>query len=202
MKLFIDLFHRENVKSLFVKNVAANVTEEQLKALFGESCERVVIPLDRKRKVPLGLFSSSSSAFFFFFFLNYFFRSITHHHIHKHKDRDKCSLFKYLTELWCRHAFAHFTTREEAQAAMIRLNGTELAGRKLAIEWCLPMEAKPKKKRKSPPTFSPPYPPSYAPPPPPPYTSFSLSLSLFLFSFILFTTITNVVIHFHCILDT
>jgi RNA recognition motif-containing protein len=107
----------ENVKSLFVKNVAANVTEEQLKALFGESCTKVVIPLDRKRKVPLG------------------------------------------------HAFVHFTTREEAQSAMTRLNGTELEGRRLAIEWCLPMEAKPKKRR-TPLTFSPPYPPPYAPPGP------------------------------------
>jgi RNA recognition motif-containing protein len=60
-KCSLICFSRENVKSLFVKNVAASVTEEQLKTLFGESCERVVIPLDRKRKVPLGSFSSSST---------------------------------------------------------------------------------------------------------------------------------------------
>lgn len=44
----------EEINNFFVKNVASSVNEAQLMTLFGASVEKVVIPLDKKRRVPLG----------------------------------------------------------------------------------------------------------------------------------------------------
>lgn len=89
----IDRRLLEDVKSLFVKGLTSNVSEDTLRDLINQGndlVDRVVIPLDKYKRTPLG------------------------------------------------HAFVHFHKKEEADASMKRLQGYELEGRKLSVEWCLP----------------------------------------------------------------
>jgi len=96
----------DNVKSLFVKGIASHIGEDQLKKIFSEwNVEKSVIPLDKKKKTPIG------------------------------------------------HAFLHFSNRNDAQTAMEKMNGTDLEGRKLTIEWAIPQEKSHLEKRHRPPPF-------------------------------------------------